>query len=106
MCGGTSSQLLPLGASRIKLSVSGIEVGFRVTRAKRITFKLPVVKRIGIKLVAVRLLIAVIRLATHHFDSIAGMGLKARPTKCVFGAQEIPYVGHLLSSRGVRPMEA
>ena len=40
------------------------------------------------------------------FDSIAAMGLKAHPTKCVFSAQEVPYLGHLLSASGVRPMEA
>ena len=40
------------------------------------------------------------------FDSIAAMGLKAHPSKCVFGAQEVPYLGQLLSASGVRPMEA
>ena len=40
------------------------------------------------------------------FDSIAAMGLKAHPSKCVFGAHEVPYLGHLLSASGVRPMEA
>ena len=34
------------------------------------------------------------------------MDLKAHPSKCVFGAQEVPYLGHLLSASGVRPMEA
>ena len=34
------------------------------------------------------------------------MGLKAHPSKCVFGAQEVPYLGHLLSATDVRPMEA
>ena len=34
------------------------------------------------------------------------MGLKAHPSKCVFGAQEVPYLGHLLSASGVRPLEA
>ena len=41
----------------------------------------------------------------HAFDSIAAMGLKVHPTKCVFGAQEVPYHGHLLLASGVRPME-
>ena len=40
------------------------------------------------------------------YDSIAAMGLKAHPSKCVFGAQEVPYLGHLLSASGVTPMEA
>ena len=34
------------------------------------------------------------------------MGLKAHPSKCVFGAQEVLYLEHLLSASGVRPMEA
>ena len=40
------------------------------------------------------------------FDMIAAVGLKAHPSKCVFGAQEVPYLGHLLSVKGVKPMEA
>ena len=36
----------------------------------------------------------------------AVVGRKAHPSKCVFGAQEVPYLGHMLSSKGVRPMEA
>ena len=40
------------------------------------------------------------------FDSVAAMGLKSHPTKCVFGAQEVPYLGHLLSANDVRPMGA
>ena len=40
------------------------------------------------------------------FDSIAAMGLKSHPTKCVLDAQEVPCLGHLLSARGVRHMEA
>ena len=40
------------------------------------------------------------------FDSKAAMGLKAHPLKCVFGAQEVPYPGPLLSASGVQPMEA
>ena len=40
------------------------------------------------------------------FDSIAAIGLKVHPSKCVFCAQEVPYLGHLLSSSGVWPMEA
>ena len=40
------------------------------------------------------------------FDSIAAMGLKSHTSKCVFGAQEVLYLGHLLSASGVRPMEA
>ena len=40
------------------------------------------------------------------FDSIAAMGLKAHPSNCVFGAQEVPFLRHLLSASGVRPMEA
>ena len=39
------------------------------------------------------------------FDSIAAMGLKAHPSKCVFGALEAPYLAHLLSASGVTPME-
>ena len=42
----------------------------------------------------------------HAFDSIAAMGLKSHHSKCVFGAREVPYLGHLLSASGVRPMEA
>ena len=34
------------------------------------------------------------------------MGLKAHPSKCVFGAREIPYLRHMLSASGVRPMDA
>ena len=34
------------------------------------------------------------------------MGLKAHLSKCVFGAQEVPYLEHLLSASGVRPTEA
>ena len=30
------------------------------------------------------------------FNSIAAMGPKARPSKCVFGAQEVPYLGHVV----------
>ena len=44
-----------------------------------------------------------IRLA---FDSIAAMGLKSHPPKCVLGAQEVPYLGHLILASGVKPMEA
>ena len=40
------------------------------------------------------------------FDSIPAMDLKAHPSKCVFSAQEVPYLGHVLSASGVRPMEA
>ena len=40
------------------------------------------------------------------FDSIAAIGLKAHPSKIVFGAQEVPYLGHLLFASGVRPMDA
>ena len=40
------------------------------------------------------------------FESIAAMGQKVHPTKCVFGAQEVPHLGHLQSASGVRPMEA
>ena len=39
------------------------------------------------------------------FDSIAAMGLKSHPLRCVFGAQEVPYLGHRLSASRVRPME-
>ena len=42
----------------------------------------------------------------QDFDSIAAMGLKAHPSKCVFGTLEVLYLGHLLSSSDVRPMEA
>ena len=28
------------------------------------------------------------------FDIIAAMGLESHPPKCVFGAQEVPYLGH------------
>ena len=36
---------------------------------------------------------------------IAAVGLKAHPSKCVFGAREVPYLGHVLFADGVRPME-
>ena len=39
------------------------------------------------------------------FEMIAAVGLKANPSKCVFGAHEVPYLGHLLSAKGVRPMK-
>ena len=42
----------------------------------------------------------------EDFESIAAMGLKVHPSKCVLAAQEVPYLGHLLSASGVRPMEA
>ena len=41
----------------------------------------------------------------QDFDSIAVMGLKAHLTKCVFGALEVSYLGHLLSASGARSME-
>ena len=40
------------------------------------------------------------------FDSIATMGRKSHPSKCVFGAQEVSYLGHQLSATGVKPTEA
>ena len=30
------------------------------------------------------------------FDSIATMGPKAYPSKCVFGIQEVPYLGNVV----------
>ena len=29
------------------------------------------------------------------FKSISAVGLKAQPSKCVFGAQEVPCLGHI-----------
>ena len=40
------------------------------------------------------------------FDAISTVGLKVRPSKCVFGVPEVPYVGHILSAKGVSLMEA
>ena len=40
------------------------------------------------------------------FDTIATMGLKADPSKCVFDEQEVPYIRHALSACDVRPMDA
>ena len=37
---------------------------------------------------------------------IAPVGLKAHPSKCVFGARKVPCLGHMLSAKGVMPMEA
>ena len=42
---------------------------------------------------------------TQVFNMIAALGVKADPSRCVFGAQEVPYLGHMLSSKGVGPME-
>ena len=33
---------------------------------------------------------------------IAVVGLKAHPSKCVFGAQEVPYLEHMLSAHAIR----
>ena len=40
------------------------------------------------------------------FDMIAAVGLNAHTSKCVFGAHDVPYLGHMLSANGVQPMEA
>ena len=40
------------------------------------------------------------------FDVISAVGLKVHPSKCVFGTQEVLYLGHVLSVKGVSPMEA
>ena len=40
------------------------------------------------------------------FRMIVAVGLKAHPSKCVFGAREVPYLGHVLSADGAIPMEA
>ena len=40
------------------------------------------------------------------FESISAEGLKAHPSKCVSGAQEVPYLGYILLAKGVSSMTA
>ena len=37
---------------------------------------------------------------------LPSLGLKAHPSKCVFSAQEVPSLGHLLLAERVKPMES
>lgn len=43
-----------------------------------------------------------LRNLTEVFEAIRSANLKVKPTKCEFAKQSIPYLGHIISSDGVR----
>ena len=40
------------------------------------------------------------------FDRLRRVGLKLQPKKCTFGSQEVLYLGHLVSAKGIYPNPA
>ena len=42
----------------------------------------------------------------HVFESGSAVGLKVHSSKCVFDAHQVPYLGHILSAKGVSLMTA
>ena len=44
-----------------------------------------------------------IRALAEVIDRIAGAGLRLSPSKCTFGANQVPYLGFQLTSAGIRP---
>ena len=40
------------------------------------------------------------------FNVISKVGVKSYPSNCIFGASEVPYLGHMLSGNGINPQSA